>query len=64
MTIFYLYFSYPFERTLPVKQLERHQSQWFSTLCKLECERATIIFLTFYRRIDNRQIFVFACVRF
>ena len=64
MTIFNLYFNYLFERTLPRKQLERHQYQWLDTLCKLECERATIIFLTFHRRIDNRQIFAFVRLEF
>ena len=57
MTIFNLYFCYLFERTLPDKQLERHQCQWLDTLCKLECERLKVIFLTFHRRVNNPQIF-------
>ena len=36
-------FSYPFERTLPHKPLEHHQCQSLDMLCKLECERKSII---------------------
>ncbi len=43
MTIFSLYLSYPFERTLPHKPLDRHQCQWLDMLCKLECERKSVI---------------------
>ena len=46
-----MYFGYPFERTLPRKQLECHQCQWLDTLCKLECECVSVIFL-FYLNIQ------------
>lgn len=41
--IFNIYFSYPFERTLSRKPLDRHQCQWLDMLCKLECERKSVI---------------------
>ena len=47
--IFYFYFSYLSKRTLSRKQLERHQCQWLDTLCKLECERASVMFIALCR---------------
>ena len=53
MTIFNIYFSYPFERTLPRKPLDRHQCQWLDMLYKLECERKNAITFCFSTMVDN-----------
>ena len=45
--IFNHYFRYPFRRTLPRKQLERHQ--WLDTLCKLEYEPTSVMFIALWR---------------
>ena len=50
-TIFNMYFSYPFRRTLPRKQLDPHQCQWLDMLCRLECERKKVISLAFQQRL-------------
>ena len=58
MTIFNIYFSYPFERTLPHRfPLDRHQCQWLDMLCKLECESKNVIFFASQQRVVTAKFF-------